>query len=71
MSNFFSCLRLLAIAGLLFSASAAFAQPDTGGPVPSQPTPDPTAVPLDGGASLLAAAGIGFGIRKLRARRRR
>ena len=28
-------------------------------------------VPLDGGASLLVAAGIGFGIRKLRARSRR
>jgi hypothetical protein len=28
-------------------------------------------VPLDGGASLLAAAGIGFGIRKMRARFRR
>jgi hypothetical protein len=74
MSKFFSCLRLLAVAGLLLSASAAFAQgttPPGGGPLPDQPTPDPTAVPLDGGASLLAAAGIGFGIRKLRARFRR
>jgi hypothetical protein len=69
MSKFFSCLRLVAVAGLVLSASASFAQPNTPGPVPT--TPDPTAVPLDGGASLLAAAGIGFGIRKMRARFRR
>jgi len=42
--------------------------PTTGGPEPQ--APDPTAVPLDGGASLLVAAGIGFGLRKLRGRRR-
>ncbi|MFD1873360.1 PID-CTERM protein-sorting domain-containing protein [Hymenobacter bucti] len=65
-----SCLRLLAVAGLLLSASSAYAQPGSGGTAPD-PTPDPTAVPLDGGASLIAAAGIGFGIRKLRARFRR
>jgi len=75
MPNFSSYLRLLAVAGLLLSASAGFAQgtpPVGGGPQPDPtPTPDPTAVPLDGGASLLVAAGIGFGIRKLRARSRR
>jgi len=76
MLAFSSYLRLLAVAGLLLSASAAFAQggPPGGGPGPTTPdptTPDPTAVPLDGGASLLVAAGIGFGIRKLRARSRR
>ena len=70
MFKFSSYLRLLAVAGLLLSATAVFAQPSTGGPGPT-PTPDPTAVPLDGGASLLVAAGIGFGIRKLRARSRR
>lgn len=76
MPNFSSYLRLLAVAGLLLSASAAFAQGSPPGqgpqPDPTTPTtPDPTAVPLDGGASLLVAAGIGFGIRKLRARSRR
>jgi hypothetical protein len=72
MSKIFSCLRLLAVAGLLLSASAAIAQPGSGGIAPTPaPTPDPTAVPLDGGASLLVATGIGFGIRKLRARSRR
>ena len=72
MPKFSSYLRLLAVAGLLLSANAVFAQPGTGGPGPDPtPTHDPTAVPLDGGASLLGAAGIGFGIRKLRARSRR
>jgi hypothetical protein len=74
MPKFSTYLRFLAVAGLLLSASASFAQPSTGGPGPTTPdptTPDPTAVPLDGGASLLVAAGIGFGIRKLRARSRR
>jgi hypothetical protein len=71
MQKFSSCLRLLAVAGLLLTASAAFAQPSVGGPPAPTPAPDPTAVPLDGGASLLAAAGIGFGIRKMRARFRR
>jgi hypothetical protein len=74
MPTFSSYLRLLAVAGLLLSTNAAFAQgsPPGGGPGPTVPTtPDPTAVPLDGGASLLVAAGIGFGIRKLRARSRR
>ena len=77
MPAFSSYLRLLAVAGLLLSANAAFAQgtPPGGGPGPTVPDPttpaDPTAVPLDGGASLLVAAGIGFGIRKLRARSRR
>ena len=71
MPTFSSYLRLLAVAILLLSANAASAQgaPPGGGPGPT--TPDPTAVPLDGGASLLVAAGIGFGIRKLRARSRR
>ncbi|MBC8081635.1 MAG: hypothetical protein H7Z21_00350 [Hymenobacter sp.] len=34
------------------------------------PTSAPTAVPIDGGASLLLAAGIGLGLKKLRNRRR-
>lgn len=62
---------LLATAGLWLLTGAlatALAQPNTGGPGPQ--TPDPTAVPLDGGASLLVAAGVGFGLRKLRRLRR-
>jgi hypothetical protein len=59
-----SALGLLAL-GVLLQLPAA-AQPSTGGPTPS--TPDPTAVPLDGGASLLLASGVAYGIRQLCAR---
>jgi hypothetical protein len=48
----------------------AFGQ--SGTPTTTGPTPqaDPTTVPIDGGASLLLAAGVGLGLKKLRARRR-
>lgn len=56
--------------GLLALAwSAVSAQPTTGGPQPG--TVDPTAIPLDGGASLLLAAGATYGWGRLRARRGR
>lgn len=42
--------------------------PGTGGPVPTAP-PDPTEVPLDGGASLLLASGVAYGLRRLRRQR--
>lgn len=45
--------------------------PGTGGPTPQPTTPDPTAVPLDGGASLLLASGAAYGLRRLRQRRSR
>ena len=57
------CLGL----GLLYSPSAG-AQPDSGGPLPG--TSSPTAVPLDGGASLLLAGGVGYALRRLRRRRK-
>ena len=56
---FFSLL--LAGAG----AQHAAAQPNSGGP-----TPGATGVPLDGGASLLLAGGVAYGLRRLRQRRR-
>jgi hypothetical protein len=64
-------LRGALLAGLLsFGALAASAQtPSTGGPTPA--TPDPTAVPLDGGASLLLASGVAYGLKRLRQRRAR
>jgi hypothetical protein len=66
-----SLLRLsLATAGLWLltgTLAATHAQsPTTGGPSPQAPA----AVPLDGGASLLVAAGIGLGLRKVRRLRR-
>ncbi|RZK22619.1 MAG: hypothetical protein EOO56_07900 [Hymenobacter sp.] len=57
--------KLLLFAGLLFTAAVSYAQaPGTGGP-----TPNPAAVPLDGGSSLLVAAGVAYGVRQLRVRR--
>jgi len=51
--------------GLLTAAPALAQSPSTGGP-----SPQPAAVPLDGGASLLLASGVAFGLKKLRDRRR-
>ncbi|MDO7886017.1 PID-CTERM protein-sorting domain-containing protein [Hymenobacter cheonanensis] len=57
--------------GLLLTATAARAQaPGSGGPTPGNTTPDPTQVPIDGGASLLLASGVAFGLKKLRDRRK-
>ena len=53
---------LLALAGLATHSAQAQA-PGTGGPAPA-------AVPLDGGASLLAASGVAYGLRYLRQRRK-
>jgi hypothetical protein len=52
---------------LLFTAAAALAQPGSGGPGPG--IPDPTSVPIDGGVSLLLAAGGAYGLKRLRAAR--
>jgi hypothetical protein len=43
--------------------------PSTGGPTPQ--APDPTTIPLDGGASLLLAGGVAYGLKRLRQRRAR
>jgi len=69
MKKYFSlsfCAGAL-VAGLLAATPAVAQQPGTGGPTPQV---DPTAVPLDGGASLLLASGVAFGLKKLRDRRR-
>ena len=57
---------LLAGAGVQHAA----AQPDSGGPQPGAGPTGPTGVPLDGGASLLLAGGVAYGLRRLRQRRR-
>ena len=66
-------LRGLLAAGLLTGAAqlAQAQAPGTGGPTPQAPTADPTAVPLDGGASLLLASGVAYGLKRLRQRRAR
>lgn len=44
--------------------------PGEGGPPPPPPAgTEPTAVPIDGGAGWLLAAGAGYGLKKLRQRR--
>ncbi|QKG55675.1 hypothetical protein GKZ68_02890 [Hymenobacter sp. BRD128] len=62
-------IRQLSVAfGLLLMAGASqqvLAQ-NSGGPTPQTPT----AVPLDGGASLLLAGSVAYGLRKLRQRRK-
>ena len=62
----YSAALVLALWAL--SSAAAQAQPGSGGPAPGT---SPTAVPLDGGASLLLAGGIGYAVRRLRQRRQR
>ncbi|OON67052.1 PID-CTERM protein-sorting domain-containing protein [Hymenobacter sp. CRA2] len=65
---FLLLLPLLAVVG------AASAQgPGSGGPTPGPvtPPPDPTAVPIDGGASLLLAGGATYAVARLRKRRQR
>jgi hypothetical protein len=66
-------VRSLAVAAVLLlagSAQQAMAQtPGSGGPTPTDPVA-PTDVPLDGGASLLLAGSVAYGLRKLRQRRK-
>ena len=61
----FALFSLLLLAGA--GAQHAAAQPNSGGP---QPGAGPTGVPLDGGASLLLAGGVAYGLKRLRQRRR-
>jgi len=55
--------RHLLLAGLLLTATfAAHAQPGSGGPQPGTVT----STPIDGGASLLLAGALAYGVRRLR-----
>ncbi|MGI4867856.1 MAG: PID-CTERM protein-sorting domain-containing protein [Janthinobacterium lividum] len=55
--------RLFFISSLFFSILASHAQaPATGGPTQQAPA----AVPLDGGAGLLLASGVAYGLKRLR-----
>ncbi|GAA4038993.1 hypothetical protein GCM10022409_25820 [Hymenobacter glaciei] len=59
---------LLSLTLLLVLAGAARAQaPADGGPSPT----GPTQTPLDGGASLLLAGGLAYGLRRLKQRRQK
>ena len=63
--------RLLPVLALVTASSAiALAQPNNGGPG-ADPDPDPTNTPIDGGVSLLLAGGVAYGLKHLRARRKK
>ena len=55
-----SAAQIAAVCAL--TSLPALAQPGSGGPAPGAVT----AVPVDGGASLLLAGGVGLALRKLR-----
>ncbi|RZL13006.1 MAG: hypothetical protein EOO62_09475 [Hymenobacter sp.] len=61
-------LTSLLVAGT-FASQAQL--PGNGGTTGGPPPPNAAAVPLDGGASLLLAGGVAYGLRRLRARRAR
>ena len=74
MRNAILLRRFAAAASLVLAvgtAQQALAQADSGGPTPTPLAPDPTAVPIDGGASVLLAGSVAYGLRKLRQRRRK
>lgn len=66
MKSFLLTRLLPAIFLLVASGEVVLAQ--TGGPTPGG---SPTAIPLDGGVSLLLAGGVAYGIKHLRKRRRK
>ena len=55
---------LVAVGGTVLAQT-----PGDGGPEPQDPAV--TGVPLDGGASLLLAGGVAYGLKQLRKRRKR
>lgn len=66
-----SLLTRLFPALLLVLAFSEAVMAQTGGPMPGGGTGSPTAIPLDGGASILLASGVAYGIKHLRERRRK
>ena len=67
MKSFLLARLLPALALSLAISGTVLAQ----APVDGGPTPSATAVPLDGGASLLLASGVAYSIARLRNRRKR
>lgn len=65
--SFFTLLLLLTLGSVLGASAQA---PVAMGPAPQAPAA-PAAVPLDGGASLLLASGVAYGLRRLRQHRQR
>jgi hypothetical protein len=67
MNKLFLTAALLLSVGVLAQAQT----PGSGGPTPTAPPTDPTEVPIDGGASLLLASGVAYGLKRLRQQRAR
>lgn len=67
MKSFFLSRLLPALTLVLAFAGAVLAQPGSGGPAPGAVT----AVPIDGGVSLLLAGGVAYGLKHLRNRRKK
>jgi hypothetical protein len=71
MKNLFVVTALALSLSALSSISAQAQGPGSTGPQPDADEPAPTGVPIDGGASLLLAGGVAYGLKKLRARKAR
>jgi hypothetical protein len=75
MKSFLLKILLPAIVIMLSATAVTMAQPSAGGPVPGAGGGTgggaATDVPVDGGISLLLAGGVAYGVKHLRARRRK
>lgn len=68
MKNLVKMLKVLLIAGMICIPALLMAQGDPGGS--SEPGDQVIDVPFDGGVTLLVAAGIGYGLKRARERKR-
>ena len=67
----FLLFKLLPALVLTLALSSLAAAQTSGGTSPiDTPVTNPAGVPIDGGASLLLAGGVAYGLKKLRNRRR-
>ncbi len=66
MNNMVQKLKVLLVAGMLFFPILVMAQPGD-----FDDDVEDNSVPFDGGVSLLVAAGIGYGIKKVRDSRKK
>ena len=70
MNSFFLNRLLPTLLFIIALSETVLAQPGSGGPGPGTPA-GPTAIPIDGGNSLLLAGGVAYGIKHLKNRRKK